>query len=177
MRPERTIALTAFGAIAVHVVDDSFLQPQAGTSAGDHLLGGLVPLAVLLALALAYGRLQAGARAFAAATVGALALTGGIADAAYSTFHVGPSGDDFTGLVAALAGPVLMVTAAVTLWRSRRGGGVVRRFGRRALIAVGAVVFAVLVLYPIGLAYVATHSSRLLFPTRGSAFPSTRRAS
>ena len=37
-------------AIALHVIDDAFLQPQPGTSAGDHLVTGLVPLA-LLALA------------------------------------------------------------------------------------------------------------------------------
>ena len=33
--------------IAVHVVDDSFVQPQPGMSARDHLISGLVPLAVL----------------------------------------------------------------------------------------------------------------------------------
>ena len=32
---------------ALHVLDDNFLQPQPGTSAGDHLVSGLVPCAVL----------------------------------------------------------------------------------------------------------------------------------
>ena len=31
-------------AVAVHVADDSFLQPEPATSAADHLAGGLVPL-------------------------------------------------------------------------------------------------------------------------------------
>jgi len=38
----------ALALIAVHIVDDNFLQPQPGMSAGDHLVSGLVPLAVLL---------------------------------------------------------------------------------------------------------------------------------
>ena len=44
-----TTALAAFGVavIAVHIVDDNFVQPQPGTSARDHLVSGLVPLAVL----------------------------------------------------------------------------------------------------------------------------------
>lgn len=33
--------------VALHVLDDSYLQPQPGTSAGDHLVSGLVPLALL----------------------------------------------------------------------------------------------------------------------------------
>ena len=40
MALERLIARVALGAIAVHVVDDSYLQPQRGTSASDHLVGG-----------------------------------------------------------------------------------------------------------------------------------------
>ena len=46
-RLERLIFLAAVGVIALHVVDDSFLQPQPGTSAADHLVSGLVPLAVI----------------------------------------------------------------------------------------------------------------------------------
>jgi uncharacterized protein len=46
-RLERRIFLVAVGVIALHVVDDSFLQPQPGTSAADHLVSGLAPLAVL----------------------------------------------------------------------------------------------------------------------------------
>ena len=38
-------------AVALHIVDDNFLQPEPGTSAADHLASGLVPIAVLAALA------------------------------------------------------------------------------------------------------------------------------
>jgi hypothetical protein len=37
----RILFVVALGAIALHVVDDSFVQPQPGTSAGDHLVSGL----------------------------------------------------------------------------------------------------------------------------------------
>jgi hypothetical protein len=47
LRNESTLARLALGAVALHVVDDNFLQPQPGTSAGDHLVSGLVPIAVL----------------------------------------------------------------------------------------------------------------------------------
>ena len=59
-----TSTAVAWGAIAVlslHVVDDSFLQPAYGTSASDHLVRALVPVALLAALAWAQVRLRPGA--------------------------------------------------------------------------------------------------------------------
>ena len=57
----RALAVPARTAlVALHVVDDSFLQPPAGTTAADHLAGGLVPLALLAAAAWAHGRVRAG---------------------------------------------------------------------------------------------------------------------
>jgi hypothetical protein len=41
------VPLLAIGVIALHVIDDHCLQPEPGTAAGDHLVSGLVPLAVL----------------------------------------------------------------------------------------------------------------------------------
>ena len=45
-RNRSPLFMAAVGVIALHVIDDSFLQPQPGTSAGDHLVSGLVPLTV-----------------------------------------------------------------------------------------------------------------------------------
>ena len=61
--PETLLFLFGAAAIALHVLDDSFLQPQPGTSARDHLLSGLVPTAVLVLAAWIYPRLRAGALA------------------------------------------------------------------------------------------------------------------
>ena len=68
------IAGLGIGVLALHVIDDSFLQPQPGTSAGDHLAGGLVPLALIAAAAFAYPRVRAGVRGTLALFFGLLAL-------------------------------------------------------------------------------------------------------
>jgi hypothetical protein len=112
----------AVAVIALHVVDDSFLQPQPGTSAGDHLVSGLVPLAVLALAAALYPRAPGGARAALALLVGFGGIVAGI-EAVYYTTKVGPSGDDFTGLLALAAGIFLLRLGAVTLWTTRRVDG------------------------------------------------------
>ena len=70
----------AMGVIAIAVADDAFVHPEPGTSAGDHLVGRLVPIAVALAAGLVFRRLRAGMRACVAIGFGALALGAGIAD-------------------------------------------------------------------------------------------------
>ena len=62
----------AITVIALHVVDDNYLQPQPGTSAGDHVVSGLVPIAVLGLAAWAYPRLRAVARRTLALALGVL---------------------------------------------------------------------------------------------------------
>ena len=91
----RNLFLVAVGVIALHVIDDSFLQPQPGTSAGDHLVSGLVPLAALALATAGYLRLPAGGRATVALVVGFFGIAAGV-EAVHYTTHVGPSGDDFT---------------------------------------------------------------------------------
>ena len=64
--PERSsgrhlVFLGATGVVALHVVDDNFLQPAAGTSALDHLASGLLPLAALALGGWSYPRVRAGA--------------------------------------------------------------------------------------------------------------------
>ena len=100
-----TTALAAFGvaAIAVHIVDDNFVQPQPGTSARDHLVSGLVPLAVLAFAVVAYPRLSGGGRAAVALVLGVFGIVAG-SEAVYYTIDPGPSGDDYTGLLAVCAG-------------------------------------------------------------------------
>src|SRR5687767_65732 len=78
MRRERTLFLIGIGVIAIHVIDDSFVQPQPGTSAGDHLVSGLVPLAVLGLAAAVYPRVRGGARAAIALLLGVFGVVAGI---------------------------------------------------------------------------------------------------
>jgi dienelactone hydrolase len=162
---ETVVARAALGVIALHVVDDSFLQPQPGTSAGDHVASGLVPLAILLIAAWGYGRLRAGLRAILALFFGIFGIVTGVEGVYYAT-KGGPTGDDFTGLLALCAGVVLLGLATVTLWRSRkRGGNRAWRYGRRALLGVGGLVVVYLVIFPLSLSYVLTHVARGFVPT------------
>ena len=43
IRRESALFLLGIGVVAVHILDDNFVQPQPGTGATDHLVSGLVP--------------------------------------------------------------------------------------------------------------------------------------
>src|SRR5205823_14220910 len=144
-----------------HVLDDNFVQPQPGTSAGDHLVSGLVPAGVLIGAVAAYPHLRAGLRAALALTLGILGITIGAGEAGYYSLQVGPSGDDYTGLLAIPAGALLVGIGATTLWRTRRrDDSLPRRYLRRLLILLAAAVVFVFFLFPLSLSYVFTHVSR-----------------
>jgi uncharacterized protein len=150
--------------IAIHVVDDNYLQPQPGTSAGDHVVSGLVPLAVLGLAAWGYPRLRGLWRGAMALAFGVLGIAAGIEGAHY-TNTVGASGDDFTGLLCLPAAVLLLGLGAVTLWRTRRTeGNHVWRYGRRVLLGAAGVVAAYMVLLPVGIAYITTHVGRAVVP-------------
>jgi fermentation-respiration switch protein FrsA (DUF1100 family) len=162
---ETTLAVAALAVIAVHVLDDNFLQPQPGTSAGDHLVSGLVPTAVLLGAAAAYPRLRAGLRATFALTLGILGIVIGVGEAGYYSLEVGPSGDDYTGLLAIPAGALLAGVGAATLWRTRRrDDSLRRRYLRRLLLLLGAAVVFLFFVFPLSLSYVFTHVARVKVP-------------
>ena len=163
-RRERALVLLGVGVIAVHIVDDSFVQPQPGTSAADHLAGGLVPLALLALAAVAYPRLRAGWRAVMALLLGVFGL-GTASEAWYYTREVGASGDDYTGLLAIPAGLMLLAVGVVTLWRSRRlDERMPRRYGRRALLGIASLVVGVVVVFPLVSSYGQTHIGRAVVP-------------
>jgi hypothetical protein len=172
LRTETGLVRLALGLVALHVADDNFLQPQPGTSAGDHLAGGLVQTALFVLAAWLYPRFRPGVRASLAIGFGLFTIVMGIGEAGYYTRENGPSGDDYTGLLAIPFGFLLVGVGLVTLWRSRRGGSVIRRYLRRAALAFGAFVVLAFGLYPLAEAYVVTHSARAYVPTPqlGTAF-------
>jgi uncharacterized protein len=154
----------ATGVVALHVVDDSFLRPNAGTSAGDHLVGGLTTLALIAGAAAAYGRVRDGAQAAIALLLGFFGVLFGT-EAVHYTRADGPSGDDFTGLLSIPAGLLLIGLGAVTLWKSRKTHDRLWwRYGRRALLAVAIAFVAMSVLIPVAISYVVTHASRAVVP-------------
>src|ERR687893_1068270 len=141
--------------IALHVLDDNIVQPQPGTSPGDHVVSTLVPLALLGLAAWAYPRLRGGRRGAIALVAGVMGVAGGI-EAFHYTREVGPSGDDFTGWLSLAAGPVLLGLGVVTLWRTRNtAGSLPRRVARRVALGVAGFFVGALVLIA-GYGYVTT---------------------
>ena len=171
VRSEVGLARIALGVVALHVVDDNFLQPNPGTSAADHLPGGLIQLGLLVGAAVAYGRVRAGARAVIALFVGFFGVLAST-EAFHYTTTVGASGDDYTGWLSAAAGLILLGVGAVTLWRSRKTHDRLWwRYVRRGLLAGAALVTVALVLFPIALTYVVTHTARSHVPAADLGAP------
>ena len=161
-RRETVVVRLCLTAIALAVLDDAFLHPEQGTSAGDHLAGGVVPSALALTLVILLPRLRAGARAALTLMCGVLALTAGIADGVRHVAVDRLSGDDATAMLATAAGALLVVIGISTLWRSRRlDGRWAPRYARRAAIAVLGLVAALYVVVPAAIAIIATHRARV----------------
>ena len=164
-RWEHRVFLLAAGLVAIPVVDDNFIQVEPGTSARDHVASGLVPLAVLLAVAAIYPRLAvAGLRAAICLVLGALAFAVGV-PGAYFILDGTAQGDHYTALLAFVAAGILLALGPSILWRARRRGGSRRRRyllrGSSAAIAVVAtpLVFF-LVVFPIALPYIYVHTGK-----------------
>jgi hypothetical protein len=151
----------ALAAAALWVLDDAFWHREPGTAVGDHIISGLVPVALAALLALAYPHLKAGARAVAAITGGLLMIAAGVADGYRHVVVDRMAGDDLTAMLAGAAGVALVALGAHTLWRARRNDErPLRRYARRALLIVLAVVGTVYVLVPATVAVVATQRAR-----------------
>src|SRR5215207_204455 len=179
VRREHALLALAAGAIGLHIVDDNYVQPQPGTSAGDHLASGLIPIAVLTAVALLYPHLRAGLRASLAMTMGAIGIAFGI-PGAYYLLHDSATGDHYSGLLAIVAGAGLLLSGPVTLWNARRtDGSRRRRYWRRARTSAMAVVAALLsltfIVFPVGYAYIYTHTGQTtVTPDLGVPFESVK---
>ena len=163
-RSESGIVVLALAAVALHILADNYLQPRPGTSAGDHLTSGLVPLAILVGAAMAYPYLPSAVRAATALTFGGLGLAIGFVGA-YKLLEGTGSGARYTSLVAIAGGVVLLVSGTLTLWRERRRGGTrrqryLRRTAATILAAIAAVVTGAFLVFPIGFSYGYTHVGR-----------------
>ena len=156
-QPDVLIFSGAMAILTLHAATDSFIAPEPGTGPFDHLLRGSVSLAILVVAAVAYLRLRAGGRAALAAVFGALALEGAILAIADAR-AVGARGEDWTGFLLVPVGLVLLGSAAMLLWRSRKPGRF--RWPRRLGIGLGTALVAYWLVLPIGIAILATHRPR-----------------
>jgi uncharacterized protein len=165
VRSESALLRLGIAVVVLHVADDNFLQPNPGTGVADHLISGLVPIAALVGAAALYDRLRAGTRGAIALLLGFFGVLVGT-EAVYYTRAMGPSGDDYTGLLSIPAGLLLLGLGAVVLWRSRRRDDALWwRYARRLLVTAGAAFAAVTFLFPVALSYVVTHTLRAEVPT------------
>jgi len=171
LRTEAGLARLAISGIALHVVDDNFLQPPPGTGPGDHLVSGLVPLALLALVAWAYPRLRGGRRGALALLVGFLGLSTGV-EALHYANNGALGGDDYTGLLTIPSSLGLLALGAVTLWRTRRNDGSrVWRYSRRVLLGVAGGLIALVLTFPIAFGYVTTHTARAFVPANELGVP------
>jgi hypothetical protein len=139
-RDERSLFVLGTVLVLLHVLDDTLLQPPAGTTPADHLVSALSPTVLLAAAVWGFGRVRAGLRAVLALSVGVFGIGIGVIEAGYYTVAVGPSGDDFTGLLAIPAGLMLVGLGLWRLWQSRRRKGLWRRLVRRSMHVVVAAL-------------------------------------
>ena len=158
---ETLVFRLAMAAAALWVLDDAFWHREPGTSVGDHLASGLVPVVLAALLAFAYPRLRPGARAIAALTAGSLMIVAGVVDGFRHVAVDRLGGDDVAATLAALAGAALIVLGAAVLWRSRRlDERPLRRYLRRTLVAVAAAFGTLFVILPDAFGIVANHTAR-----------------
>jgi uncharacterized protein len=150
----------AVAVIALHVLDDSFVQPQPGTGPGDHLVSGLVPLTGLALAAWAFPRLRPGAQGALALLLGPLGIVAG-AEAVHYWRNGGLAGDDYSGLLAIPAGVLLIGLGVALLWRSRRlDDRLPWRYARRGLLVIAGFFVAVWVTLPVVFGYAFAHIAR-----------------
>jgi len=81
------------------------------------------------------------------------------APGAYYLLDGNASGDHYTGLLAIVAGAILLVSGPVTLWKARRSDGSRRRrYLRQSLILAAAPAVAWFLVFPVGFSYIYTHT-------------------
>ena len=156
-RGEVTAFRVALAVVALAVVDDAYVDPELGVTAGDHIVSGLVPLALIALLIGSANRLPNSLRGWFAIFAGALAIVGGATDGVRHIIVIGISGDDVTAVLAGLAGVVLVLFGAASLWRTRRRSG--SRLGRAA-IGLAVLASTILIVLPTAIAIIATHKAR-----------------
>ena len=159
--------------IALHVIDDSFVQPQPGTSAADHLVSGLVPLALLALAAWAYPRLRGGRRGATRADRSACSASPPGSRPSTTSARSERPGDDYTGLLAIPAGLLLLGVGVVDAVAdaSRRTAACRADTCAARCSAPRASSCSLYVVLPVGMSYVDTHTARAVVPAANLGVP------
>jgi uncharacterized protein len=149
----------ATGLAILHILDDAFIGKQPGTTADDHLFAAGVLLVILGGSLALYPRVRAGARGALAVGLGILITTAGAMHVVHAVVDEAEQ-SDFTGMLAIIGGVALIALGLFVAWRGPRPASWMRRWTRRGLVAIGALLTAFYVLLPIGVAIFVTHTPR-----------------
>jgi uncharacterized protein len=157
-----TEALVFSGAVVValaHAFDDAFLLNTAGVPLTQHALAaGIALIASVLAI-VSYGSLRPGLRSTVAFVFGALAMING-GRHAHHILNVGVTANDVTGILALVAGAVLIGLAAYIPFRHRGQGAATpaRRWALRVAVPPAALLAIFTIGMPVGMALTDIHS-------------------
>ena len=157
--------------VVVHLVDDAFLNPPLGTSFAANAATIAAPLAIAVALAIAFGRLRPGPQAWTAFVVGAVAFADGGLHVAHIRRAGEASADDVTGLVSGLAGAAMLVLSAAIVLRPKVQRSIARRWALRAGLLLGTVLTAFFVVMPLAVAVYLVHKQPVDVPSTKLAIP------
>jgi dienelactone hydrolase len=158
---ENSLFIGALAVGMVHAVDDALLHRQPGVPVTQHL-PALVVVAVAAAVAVwLFRRLRPGLRSGLALVSGSVVLANG----AMHVIHVAAvrmEHSDLTGVLAAVAGLVLLGLGVTIPWRHRNEvpGTPARRWSRRLLAVVVGAAVSQLVVAPAVIGLVQTHKFR-----------------
>ena len=160
-RTGRLLCWAALLAIGARAVDDAFLQRAHGVQFDDHLLGGLFPVAGLAVAAWSVGRSTGTFRGLVLLLAGLLGLVGALELFVESgPVAGGIQANDLSSLGSFAGGLVLIAASFHSIWTAPRqrqsaAGHIAGRGGATVVVWAAAVVLV----FPIGLGYFATHAS------------------
>ncbi len=157
--------------LLVHALDDAFVHRGPGLGVGQHALAAAISVAAAVAAVVVFPSLRPGLRAALALVFGGLACVNGMLHVVHVARY-GAAGSDVTGVLAVVAGAVLVGLAAFIPWRHRgeRATSAPRRWLRRALVAVAGFVAVLFVLGPVSLGIIETHKWREPIGARPDAY-------
>lgn len=156
---EATVFTGATAVALLHALDDAFLGRQPGVALSQHALAAAIAVAGAGAAMYGFPRIaKPSLRALLAFVFAVLALTNGVMHVQHVRVDT-LANSDLTGILAALAGAVLLVLSAAILWRHRRTGSP-KVWAQRLLTPPALIVFAYMLLGPVALGIVEVHKWR-----------------
>jgi dienelactone hydrolase len=154
----RRIFTAAVGVALLHALDDAFVGRQPGVDLDQHAVAALVSVVVAAGAILAFGRVRPGVRAALAVGLGVPALVNGAMHVVHVDFQ-GLERSDLTGVLAAVAGIVLIGLGAAIPWLGRAERSR-RPWVTRAVALPAGFLFAFVLVLPVGMAVMETHKPR-----------------